>query len=174
MLFPRAGRADGRQAIHYRLPSPVVNTAPVRQDPGLKRMNVAIGLPLRNEAALDAFLHQLNDPASPNFRHYLTPEQFTARFGPTEHDYEAVAQFAQSHHLTVTARYSNRLVLDVKGAVPDIERAFHVKLRVYQHPTEPRTFFAPDTEPSVDLDVPILSVSGLDDFVKPHPMSLKR
>ena len=123
---------------------------------------LAIGLPLRNQTALDKFLAAVSDPTSPQYHHYLTPAQFTEQFGPTEQDYETVVRFAQSHGLTVTARHANRMILDVSGIAVNIERTFHVKLGVYQHPTENRAFFAPDTEPAIDLTVPVLSVSGLD------------
>jgi uncharacterized delta-60 repeat protein len=53
--------------------------------------------------------------------------------------------------------------------VADIERALHVMLRVYQHPTEKRMFHAPDAEPSLDLAVPILRISGLDNYSLPRP-----
>ena len=39
-------------------------------------------------------------PASPNFRQYLTPEEFTARFAPLEQDYQAVKDFAKSKGLS--------------------------------------------------------------------------
>jgi len=68
-------------------------------------------------------------------------------FGPTEQDYQAIINFAQASGLTVTATHPNRVVLDVEGTVADIERAFQVTLRVYQHPQEARTFYAPDLEP---------------------------
>ncbi|MGD0270855.1 MAG: S53 family peptidase, partial [Candidatus Sulfotelmatobacter sp.] len=42
---------------------------------------------------------------------------------------------------------------------------------VYQHPTESRTFYAPDREPTVDLEVPLLHIDGLDDFSPPQPKS---
>ncbi|HEV7925489.1 MAG TPA: hypothetical protein VGR14_09045, partial [Verrucomicrobiae bacterium] len=42
----------------------------------------------------------------------------------------------------------------------------------YQHPTENRSFFAPDREPSVEADLPLLSISGLDNAVLPRPASL--
>ena len=58
--------------------------APVGNLPGSQRLNLAIGLPLRNQQELDTLLQQLYDPASPNYRRYLTPEEFTERFGPTE------------------------------------------------------------------------------------------
>ena len=56
----------------------------------------------------------------------------------------------------------------------DIEKAFHVTMQIYQHPTEAREFFAPDVEPSIDLSLPVLHVSGLDNYVMPHPLSHKR
>jgi hypothetical protein len=138
-----------------------------------QHLNLAIGLPLRNEAALNSLLQQIYDPASPNFRQYLKPEQFTEQFGPTEQDYQAVIAFAQANGLTVTGTHSGRTLVDVSGSVADVERIFHVAMRTYRHPAENRTFFAPDAEPSIDLAVPILHISGLDDFIKPRPMSLK-
>jgi subtilase family serine protease len=132
-------------------------------------MTLAIGLPLRNQAALTELLRQIQDPSSQNYRQYLTPAQFAARFGPREEDYEAVAAFAKAHGLTVTNRYPNRVVLDVDGAVADIENALHVTMRVYQHPSEARTFYAPDTEPSVDLAVSISHIDGLDNYEMPKP-----
>jgi subtilase family serine protease len=60
-------------------------------------------------------------------------------------------------------------VLDVSATAADIERAFQIKLRVYDHPTESRKFFAPDTEPLVDSRLPILHISGLDNYSIPRP-----
>src|SRR5262249_18872573 len=73
----------------------------------------------------------------------------------------------------ITGTYPNRTLLDVSAPVADIEKALHINLRVYQHPTEPRTFYAPDIEPSLDLDVKVLGISGLDDFELPRPMGLE-
>ncbi len=137
--------------------------------PATNRLDLAIGLPLRNRDALDKLLQEIYDPASPNFHHYLTPEQFTENFGPTESDYQRVIDFAKASGLTVTRTYPNRVVLDVSGAVDGIEKAFQVKLNFYQHPTKNRKFFAPDAEPSLAADVPILDISGLDNFALPHP-----
>ena len=47
-------------------------------------MSLDIVLPLRNQAALDTFLIDLYNPASANYRHFLTVAEFTARFGPTQ------------------------------------------------------------------------------------------
>jgi len=142
--------------------------------PATNRLDLAIGLPLQNQAGLNSFLHDLYDPASTSYHHYLTPEQFTAQFGPTEQDYQAVADFARTNGLTVTHTHGNRVLLDVNGKVSDIEKAFHITLHTYRHPTEDRNFFAPDTEPSVETGMPILDISGLSDYAKPRPMLHQR
>ena len=134
------------------------------------RLQLAIGLPLRNREALANLLQQIYDPSSPYYRHYLTPEQFTEMFGPTEEDYQTLIAFAKTNGLTVSGAHPNRVVLDVEGAITDIEKAFHVTMRIYNHPTKTRTFYAPDVEPSVDLAVPVLRISGLDNYTLPHPM----
>ena len=144
----------------------------VRRLPGSQRLGLAITLRLRNQEELVTLLHDLYDPTSPNDRHFLTVEEFTERFGPTEEDYEAVANFARSNGLAVTHTAANRLVLDVNGAVSDIERAFGVTMQVYQHPTEKRTFYAPDVEPSLDPSIPVQGVQGLDSS-PPQPADLK-
>ncbi|MEI6196230.1 MAG: protease pro-enzyme activation domain-containing protein, partial [Verrucomicrobiota bacterium] len=154
----------GRQMLHGHVPAAVGKLSAVGNFPPTNQLHLAIGLPLRNPAALDELLQQIYDPASPKFRQYLTPGQFTEQFGPTESDYQRVIAFAQSNGLTVTATHGNRVLLDVSGSVWAIEKMFNVTLRLYQHPREPREFFAPDVEPSVDLDVPLADVSGLNNY----------
>ncbi len=157
------------QVLKGHVPQAAKRLAPIRRLEAGERMDLAIGLPLRNSAELTNLLQELYEPSSPNFRHYLTPDHFTSSFGPSEKDYQAVVNFAKAHGLTVKGTHPNRTLLDVSGTVADIEKVFHIKMQVYQHPTEARTFFAPDAEPSLDLDTPVLAISGLDSYVAPRP-----
>ncbi len=169
LMAAAEGQGPELQTLHGHVPAATARLAPMGFLDRTKRLRLAIGLPPRNQAGLQQFLKDLYDPKNANFRKYLTPAQFAQQFGPTEADYAAVAAFAGAHHFTVTARHPNRLILDVEGAVPDIESAFHVRMRTYQHPTQPRKFFAPDAEPTVNLVTPLLLISGLDDYALPHP-----
>jgi subtilase family serine protease len=164
-----------RQVLEGHVPPALarLHLQPIGKLPTTNRLNLAIGLPLRNRNSFDELMAQIYDPASPNFRHYLTPDQFAEQFGPAEADYTAVMAFAKTNGLTVTGTCSDRTIVNVSGSVADIERIFHVTMRQYRHPRENRNFFAPDVEPSIDLPVPILHISGLDNFVVPHPASLK-
>jgi hypothetical protein len=126
---------------------------------------------LRNPQGLSDFLRDLYDPASPSFHQFLTPDQFTERFGPTEEDYQTVINFFQTNGFRISATHPNRLILDVSGSVADIERSFKVSMNVYQHPKQARTFYSPDRELTFDARLPILHIQGLDNFVVPRPLS---
>lgn len=138
--------------------------------PGTQQLQLAVMLPLRDQAELDNLLQALYNPQSPSYRHYLTVQQFTDRFGPTQADYDAVVHFLAANGMTVTQTAPNRMVLDVTASVADINRIFHVTMGTYKHPTENRTFYAVDREPSVDLAIQLWHISGLDTFSLPQPM----
>jgi hypothetical protein len=174
LQFTTHAQQVGRQSLTGHVPAAAARLTPVGRLEADRQLSLAIGLPLRNREGLTNLLQRIYDPTSPDYHHYLTPAQFAETFGPTKKDYETVRAFAAANGLRVTMTYSNRTLLDVAGAVSDIERAFHVTLRTYRHPTENREFYAPDVEPSLDLATPVLHISGLDNYVLPRPMSLKQ
>ena len=173
LLLTRAWAVE-RQLLTGHIPSATARLQPVGRLAGSSRLNLAIGLPLRNQEALTTLLEQLYDTASPQYRHYLSPEQFTEKFGPAKEDYEALIAFATAQGLAVTATHPNHTLLDVSGLVADIERVFHVTMQVYQHPIEARTFHAPDVDPSLDLAARVLHIGGLDNFHQPQPLGHRR
>ena len=170
-LGARAQQYNGYQTLHGQVPAAIArfHLLPVRDVSKSNRLDLAISLPLRNEAALDLFLRQLYDPASPNYHKYLTPEQFTERYGPTEQDYNRVIRFALRYGLAIRATSSNRLLLDASGSVDAVQKMLRTSIRVYRHPFEDRMFFAPESEPVIDSGVPISHISGLDNFIIPRP-----
>ena len=174
-FFPSASPAAPRPTSTTHVPPAVANgQAPRLGDLSpAERINLAISLPLRNEPALDDLLQQLYDPQSPNYRHYLTVDEFAQRFGPAPDAHAALLRFATANGLSVTATRANRLVVDLEASVADIQRAFHLVMGVYQHPTENRTFYAPDREPTLDFDAPVLHISGLDNFTLPKPKNTR-
>ncbi len=142
--------------------------------PANQTMQLDVVLPLRDRNALHSFLNELYDPTSPSYRHWLTPTEFTAMFGPSREDYESVVSYLKAHGFTVTGGTRDGMEVQVKGPVSAVESAFHVTMHSYQHPTESRIFYGPDREPSTDLPFALWHVSGLDNFSIPHPMFVKK
>lgn len=131
-------------------------------------------LPLSDPAGLTQFLSDVYNPASPSYRHFLTPQEFTARFGPTQDQYDAVLRFAGNYGLKVVGGSRDGMDVQIEAPVAAIETALHVSMRVYQHPTQDRTFFSPDSEPQLDLPFNLWHISGLDNYSLPHPLYLKK
>lgn len=142
--------------------------------PATGTMRLVVVLPLRNQVQLNDLLKQLYDPSSPAYRKFLTVGEFTAQFGPTAKDYNTVSRWAEAHGFTVVGTSQNRVNLDVTGSVASIESALHVSMGVYQHPTENRTFYAPDHEPTPDLPFPLWHIAGLDNYSIPRPAGLHK
>jgi subtilase family serine protease len=137
-------------------------------------MNLDLVLPLSNSAGLESFLADIYNPASPNFHHFLTPQEFSAKFGPTQAQYEEVLAFAKANGLTVTGGSLNSMEVQVRGSAAAVEKAFHVRMLNYPRAEGNGAFFAPDREPVTDLSFNLWHVSGLDNYSVPHALHQKR
>ncbi len=142
--------------------------------PANQIMQLDVVLPLRDPVGLEFFLRDVYDPSSFSYRQFLTPEQFTERFGPTQADYNALVAYLRNSGFNIVGGSRDGMEVQVKGTVATVEKAFRVTMFSYQHPTENRTFFGPDREPTTNLNIPLWHISGLDNFSIPHPLYVKR
>ena len=164
--------AAPRQILPNHVPQAVSDSRRMGSLSRARRLDLAIGLPLRNAEELDLFLAQVTDPGSPNYRQYLSASEFAERFGPTQDDYDKLIAFFQASGFAVTGTHPNRMILDVSGPVTAIEEVAHINMVTWEHPTRGE-FFAPDRDPWLDVDVDLLSIAGLDNFMLPRPIDTK-
>ena len=169
-LSAAAMQAETVKTHHVREVSINGKAAQLGHLPATQTLQLDVMLPVRDQAGLDNFLAEIRSLPIPNHFHFLTPSEFTEKFGPTQKDYDAVVQYVQAHGLAVVGGSRDGMDVQVKGPVSAIEAAFHVNMMIYQHPTENRTFYGPDREPSTDLSFALWHVSGLDNYSIPHPM----
>ena len=166
---------QSRQALTHHV-RPAVSSGlakPVAPLPSTQRLNISLVLPLRNQKQLTAFLSRLYDPSSPDYRRFLSVAEFTGQYAPSAQDYQAVVDFARAQGFAVTASPANRLVVPISGTVDQIQRAFNVSMKLYQHPTENRTFFSPDREPSIPPNLNIAHIAGLNNYSPPQSMAVR-
>jgi subtilase family serine protease len=123
-LAPSAPAAP-LQTLSGHVPAAVAHLQPTGRLPATNRLHLAVALAPRNRDGLEKLLRDQQDPQSPSYHQYLSLEEFTSRFGPTERDYQKAMDFAQANGLKVSGRYANRIILDVEGAVTDVEKALH-------------------------------------------------
>jgi len=161
-------QAQSMKTRHVREAVSSGEAQPVGRLASSQIMNLNLVLPLSDPAGLESFLSDVYDPGSSSFHKFLTPKEFTAKFGPSQAQYEAVVQFAETNGFTVTGGSRDEMDVQVRGPVSAVESAFHVHMMTYRHPTENREFYAPDAEPTTDLSFELWHVSGLDNYSLPH------
>jgi subtilase family serine protease len=127
----------------------------------------------RDRAGLQEYLREIYDPSSPDFHHFLSVAEFRQRFGPAGEDMDAAIAYAAANNLEVRGVAANGLLLTVNASVAQIQSAFHVLIQRYQLPTESRTFFSTDREPSLPSELHISHIVGLNDYSLPQPQVCK-
>lgn len=122
---------------------------------------------LRNQSELLARINSLYDPASPQFRRYLTVAEFMDRYAPSEADVDAVKSWLTSKGFTVTFTARNRLLLKYVGTVRQWNTAFGAALHTIRR-TE-TTWRAPAYAPVVPVDVPQPLIGKVKRLLMPDP-----
>lgn len=119
----------------------------------------------------EQFIQELVTKGSPNFHKFLSAEEWRARFAPSAADEQKVVDWAQSQGLTVTKRYSHRLIVDVEAPAGVIEKAFGVTINSYQLGHQVR--FSNDRDPVLpsSLSGIVYNVQGLDNIQVDHGSS---
>jgi kumamolisin len=173
-ILTTASLAQNVMTHHVRDAVRSGEATPVGRLPQNQLMQLDLVLPLRDPAGLKTFLSGVYDPKSANFGHFVTPKEFTAKFGPTQAQYDAVLSFAKTNGLQVVGGSRDGMEVQVRGTVGAIETALHVNMGTYQHPTENRIFYAPDREPTPNLSVNLWHISGLDNYSIPKPRLVKK
>src|SRR5262245_24294624 len=121
------------------------------------------------EASLQQFLKEVQTEGSPNFHHWLTAQEFDARFGLAASDLAAVTAWLRSEGLQVNVVYPSGMLIDFSGTAGQVRRAFRTEVHYLAvknelhmaNMSEPRM---PDTLASL-----VVGVVSLHDF-RPRPM----
>ena len=129
-------------------------------------LDVSVLVHQQNAQALIAYAQAVSDPNSPNFRHYLTPDQIATQFGAKQSDYQAVAQYFVSQGLSVGG-WKQRMLLTVAGPQANMERAFGTTFGLYSH--NGQTFVAPNTQPHFQQQLAVDAVGNMVRYRADHP-----
>ena len=97
----------------------------------LTHMRLVLSRSTEQQAALDAYLAQLQDKSSPNYHKWLTPEQFGQLYGPADSDIAALVAWLESHGLQVETVSKGRTNIAFNGTVSQVEEAFHTSIHSF-------------------------------------------
>ena len=90
----------------------------------LQHVEIFLKASTARQADLTSFLAQQQDPNSPNFHKWLTPEQYADRFGASQQDAANVAAWLKGQNMTAIEVARGRNSISFTGNVRQIESAF--------------------------------------------------
>ncbi len=156
----RAQPAEPIEAATLRAKSAV--TAPITLTVVLRRSD---------PAGFGAYLQDVYNPESANFRKFLSPTQVTERFGPSQSDYDAVRAHFEAQGFTLGEGSANRLTLMLNGTRTAAATALRVNIREYR--IGEQQFFANDAEPALPVGIArrVEAVIGLSNLAVPAAAS---
>jgi len=155
-------------------PSVIYRARYVSHADPLRSVRVVVGLKQRNQEALTQLLKAQQDPSSPEFRHYLTADEFRQRFGPTQADVDTTKNYFAGRGLKVVEVASNNGLVVLEGTASQFEATFKVRLNTYEVQNiaglANGIYMSNDHDPTVpsSLSSIVESVSGLSDFAQYH------
>jgi hypothetical protein len=133
-------------------------------------------LTVRRSAAQQKDLNQLltaqQNPASPSYHKWLTPEAFAKRFGASSNDLETLRQWLESQGFQIKTVARGGTFIRFDATASQVQNAF--KTEIHQYTVNGAKHYANASEPSLPANLAplVLAVGGMNDFA-PHPNSAK-
>lgn len=141
-------------AVMSSLPGTVHPLAQSRFDTGrmpsstpIKGVSIYFSRTPAQQAALNQLLADQQNPSSPLYHQWLTPQQFAARFGMAQSDIDAVELWLEQQGFSIDSVAKSRNLIRFSGSVGQVEQAFQTQMHYYT--VNGTKFFAPSTALSV-------------------------
>jgi subtilase family serine protease len=116
---------------HPSWANPANNVGSVPSDLSLEQMTLVLARSSQQEAALQQLLADQQNPASPNYHHWLTPAEVGQRFGLSDQDIATITAWLQSQGLHVNWVSPSRIFIQFGGSAANVGLAFQSDLRYY-------------------------------------------
>jgi hypothetical protein len=139
----------------------------------LEGMSIVFSRTPAQQATLDNLVAAQQNPTSPLYHQWLSPEQFAARFGVADADIAAVESWLQSQGFSIDSVSRSRNSIFFSGNAGLVASAFGAPLHYFRGQAIGNQPAATHFAPSTDLSIPaalsssVLAVTNLSSF-RPH------
>ncbi len=97
----------------------------------ISRMMMLLSRTPEQQAALDQFVEDQQNPSSPNYRHWLTPAEIGSRFGSNDADVQTVVSWLQQQGFAVEGVTAGKSVIVFSGSAGQVRQAFRTSMHKY-------------------------------------------
>ncbi|HEY1615646.1 MAG TPA: protease pro-enzyme activation domain-containing protein [Rhizomicrobium sp.] len=125
------------------------------------------------DQALQRFITRLSDRTSPDYRHWITPQQFGARFGVEDSDIQKITGWLALHGFQVTRVMPGHMLVDFSGTAGQVRDTFHSEIHYLDVKGQRHLANISNPQIPVALAPAIGGISSLSDFW-PHTNFMPR
>jgi subtilase family serine protease len=111
------------------------------------RMLLVLKRSKEQEAALQTLLAAQQDPHSPNYHKWLTPDEFGKRFGVADSDLQTVTSYLSAQGMSVGRVYGGHMAIEVGASAAQIKSTFQTEIHAYS--VGGKTFYANNSNPKI-------------------------
>lgn len=115
----------------YPLARPEFDQGAAPSDLAMDHMLLVLTRSAAQEAALETLLKQQQDPTSPQYHKWLTPQEFGAQFGAADSDIQTITNWLESQGFTINQVSNGRTIIDFSGTAGQVQQAFHTQIHQY-------------------------------------------
>jgi len=160
---------DARRSIVVRGSIPPRAQAKYDQgavEPDFRLGNITLMLrpSAEQQAALEQLLAEQQDPASPNYHNWLTPEAYAERFGASAADLDKITAWLRSEGFAVQYTARGRDFISFSGTASQVQAALHTQIHRYRVGAESHFANSQDLSLPVAFEPMVAGVLGLHDF----------
>lgn len=148
----------------HPMAQPQFDAGRLAADTRLNGITMVFNRSAAQEAALKTLIADQQNPASPLYRQWLTPDQFAVQFGMADEDMSKAESWLEQQGFSIDSVARSKNAIHFSGTAGQVEQAFSTEMHIYK--IDGTQHFAPSTELSVPsaLAPAVLGIKNLDDF----------
>src|SRR5208282_522263 len=156
-------------ALHGTVPPDALKLPTFGDVPAGTVLRLQIWFKPRNQASLNELLAAQQDPKSPEYHQWLSPQEYARRFGPADGDFNKVSQWLTAEGFQVTGGAASAGDIKFSGSVLTIGRVFNTRIVKF---AADGSKFGNTNDPEIPAEFAdlISNISGLNNLMRIVPL----
>ena len=165
-------------ALQEDPPPQIYQATPMGAKSASDLLHITVNFNFGDPQGIKDFVNAVSDPTSPIYRQFLSPEDVGARFGLPAVKIQAMVDYLKSQGMSIQLVSKNRLAIMADATVAQVQTAFQTQIQLFKVAPEDKrdtgdrfSFVVPPSLPA-NMAQDVLSITGLDSFVRSRPLNL--
>jgi kumamolisin len=150
--------------LHGHVPAATARSTDEGSADELSAMSITVAMNPTDEAQLFNDVAAIYAPGSATYHHFLTNDEFKARYAPPGDQIQRVENYLSTQGLSQISVSDNGLLIRASGAAGRLATAFNTEIHNYKETATGKTYYAPAYELQIPNGLGVQGVHGLQNY----------